>query len=94
VVDSEEAADTLRRAMADSDAIRASLGLGSIESRFVILPAGQEIGAMFHEEQAFRAFEGMPALEVYDLRQPAADPAPTADRDLPVEPYVPSSIGP
>lgn len=94
VVASEESADLLRMMMGESDAIRASLGLPPLESRFVVLPSGVDAWAMFREEQAIRAAEGMSEIQVFDMRPAVAEELPGPEAYLPVEPYVPGFITP
>jgi hypothetical protein len=102
VVSSEDEANRIRAAMADADAIAAGMGLPSIESKFVVLPPDADPWPMFQEERSFRAAEGLPDINVYDLRlQPAESPdtaqAPVvveAGDVTPVDTYTPQNMMP
>jgi hypothetical protein len=89
VVDSEAAADQLRSMLGESDAIRAGLGLPPIEARFVVLPPDADAWAMFRDEQAFRSAEGMPDIQVHDLRPSVTEAAAGAGEAAPVDQLAP-----
>lgn len=94
VVDSDAAADQLRSMLGESDAIRAGFGLPPLEARFVVLPPEADAWAMFRDEQAFRAAEGMPEIRVYDLRPSAVEATVGTEEIAPADQGAPQGALP
>lgn len=68
VVDSDDTALVMAGQMNDAETVRAAQGLAPLSYRIVVVRAGMDVTAMFAEESQLRAAEGLPPIEVVDVR--------------------------
>jgi hypothetical protein len=102
IVSSEDEANRLHAMLADAEAVAGGMGLPLYEFRVVVLPADADPYPMFTEEQQFRELEGLPRINLYDMRsQPAETPdiaqAPVVIEEPPaplIDNFTPHLIGP
>jgi len=73
VVASQDQATELTRALADSDAIRASMGQPSFPFRVVVLAEGVDANAALAEDESADVGRGLPPPDVIDLRSGSAE---------------------
>jgi hypothetical protein len=94
VVESDDAADRMRSLLSMADEIVVPSGTAPPSYRVIVVEAGRDAAQMLNEEQQIRNVEGLPALEIVDLRPSQAVLPAGPDGSFPMGYYGPESVGP